>query len=100
MAIFRKINFGLSKTRNKMAGAIDDMLDSFDSFEEDLYTELEEILVTGIDDDLHPSALATLCKCPYDIISFNPGLFNHKYTHQLKEFLHHGYLSLKIIGSW
>ena len=45
MAIFRKINFGLSKTRNKMAGAIDDMLDSFDSFEEDLYTELEEILV-------------------------------------------------------
>ena len=28
-----------------MAGAIDDMLDSFDSFEEDLYTELEEILV-------------------------------------------------------
>lgn len=28
-----------------MAGAIDDMLDSFDSFEDDLYTELEEILV-------------------------------------------------------
>ena len=47
MAIFKKINFGLSKTRNKMAGAIDDMLDSFDSFEEDLYTELEEILVMG-----------------------------------------------------
>jgi len=47
MAIFKKINFGLSKTRNKMSGAIDDMLDSFDSFEEDLYTELEEILVMG-----------------------------------------------------
>ncbi|MBR5411012.1 MAG: signal recognition particle-docking protein FtsY [Clostridia bacterium] len=47
MAIFKKINFGLSKTRNKMAGAIDDMLDAFDSFEEDLYTELEEILVMG-----------------------------------------------------
>lgn len=45
MGIFSKINFGLSKTRNKMAGAIDDMLDSFDSFEDDLYTELEEILV-------------------------------------------------------
>lgn len=28
-----------------MSGAIDDMLDSFDSFEDDLYTELEEILV-------------------------------------------------------
>ena len=47
MSIFSKINFGLSKTRNKMNGAIDDMLDSFDSFEEDLYTELEEILVMG-----------------------------------------------------
>ena len=47
MALFKKINFGLSKTRNKMAGAIDDMLDAFDSFEEDLYTELEEILVMG-----------------------------------------------------
>lgn len=45
MGIFNKINFGLSKTRNKMSGAIDDMLDSFDSFEDDLYTELEEILV-------------------------------------------------------
>ena len=47
MSIFSKINFGLSKTRNKMSGAIDDMLDSFDSFEDDLYTELEEILVMG-----------------------------------------------------
>ena len=47
MSIFSKINFGLSKTRNKMNGAIDDMLDSFDSFEDDLYTELEEILVMG-----------------------------------------------------
>ena len=47
MGIFSKINFGLSKTRNKMSGAIDDMLDSFDSFEDDLYMELEEILVMG-----------------------------------------------------
>ena len=41
MGIFSKINFGLSKTRNKMNNAIDDMLDSFDGFEDDLYTELE-----------------------------------------------------------
>ena len=47
MGIFKKINFGLSKTRNKMAGAIDDMLDSFDEINDDLYTELEEILVMG-----------------------------------------------------
>lgn len=45
MGIFGKTNKGLFKTRNKMAGAIDDMLDAFDSFEDDLYTELEEILV-------------------------------------------------------
>ena len=47
MGIFKKINFGLTKTRNKMAGAIDDMLDSFDEITEDLYIELEEILVMG-----------------------------------------------------
>ena len=47
MGLFNKINHGLSKTRNKMSGAIDDMLDSFDSFEDDLFTELEEILVMG-----------------------------------------------------
>lgn len=43
--IFKKFNFGLKKTRNKMAGAIDEMLDSFDTFEDDLFVELEEILV-------------------------------------------------------
>ena len=47
MGIFKKINFGLTKTRNKMAGAIDDMLDSFDEVTDDLYQELEEILVMG-----------------------------------------------------
>ena len=47
MGIFKKINFGLTKTRNKMAGAIDDMLNSFDEVTDDLYTELEEILVMG-----------------------------------------------------
>ncbi len=47
MGIFSKINFGLGKTRNKMSGAIDEMLDSFDSFEDDLFIELEEILVMG-----------------------------------------------------
>ena len=48
MGIFKKINIGLTKTRNKMAGAIDDMLDSFDEeVTDDLYQELEEILVMG-----------------------------------------------------
>lgn len=45
MGIFKKINFGLTKTRNKMSGAINDMLDGFDEITDDLYQELEEILV-------------------------------------------------------
>lgn len=47
VGIFSKINFGLKKTRDKMSGAIDDLLDSFDALSDDLYTELEEILVMG-----------------------------------------------------
>ena len=47
MGIFSKINFGLTKTRNKMAGAIDDLFDDVDEFTDDLYAELEEILVMG-----------------------------------------------------
>lgn len=45
MGIFSKINFGLTKTRNKMAGAIDDLLDSVGEITDDLYSELEELLV-------------------------------------------------------
>ena len=48
MGIFKKINFGLTKTRNKMAGAIDEMLDSLDEINEDLYMQLEEIQITDI----------------------------------------------------
>ena len=36
MGIFSKINFGLTKTRNKMAGAIDDLLDSVGEINDDL----------------------------------------------------------------
>lgn len=45
MGIFSKINFGLTKTRNKMSGAIDDLFDSTEEITDDLYAELEEILV-------------------------------------------------------
>ncbi len=45
MGIFSKINFGLTKTRNKMAGAIDDLFDGAEEITDDLYAELEEILV-------------------------------------------------------
>ena len=45
MGIFSKINFGLTKTRNKMSGAIDDLFDSAEEITDDIYAELEEILV-------------------------------------------------------
>ena len=47
MGIFSKINFGLSKTRNKMAGAIDSLFADGGEITDDLYAELEEILVMG-----------------------------------------------------
>lgn len=45
MGLFRKYNKGLSKTRGKMSGAMEEMLDSFDDINDDLFIELEEILV-------------------------------------------------------
>ena len=47
MVIFKKINFGLRKTRNNMSGAIDNVLDSYTSIDEELFDELEEALVMG-----------------------------------------------------
>ena len=47
MGIFKKINFGLRKTRNNVSGAIDNVLDSYTSIDEELFDELEEALVMG-----------------------------------------------------
>ncbi|MBS7360551.1 MAG: signal recognition particle-docking protein FtsY [Oscillospiraceae bacterium] len=47
MGIFSKINLGLRKTRNNMSGAIDNVLDSYTSIDEELFDELEEALVMG-----------------------------------------------------
>ncbi len=47
MGVFKKINFGLRKTRNNMTGAIDNVLDSYTSIDEELFDELEEALVMG-----------------------------------------------------
>ena len=45
MGIFKKINFGLRKTRNNVSGAIDNVLDSYTSIDQELFDELEEALV-------------------------------------------------------
>lgn len=47
MGIFKKFSMGLKKTRDSMAGAIDNMLHSYKDIDDELYEELEEILVMG-----------------------------------------------------
>lgn len=47
MGIFKKFSMGLKKTRDSMAGAIDNMLHSYKDIDDELYEDLEEILVMG-----------------------------------------------------
>lgn len=47
MGFFKKIKDGLKKTRNAVVGQIDSMLKSFTKIDEDLFEELEELLVMG-----------------------------------------------------
>ena len=45
MGFFSKISQGLKKTRDSLAGAIDSMLGAFTKIDEELFEELEEILI-------------------------------------------------------
>ena len=47
MGLFNKIKEGLKKTRNAVMGQIDIMLKSFTKIDEELFEELEELLVMG-----------------------------------------------------
>lgn len=47
MGLFSKIKEGLKKTRDKVVGQIDSMLKSFTKIDEELFEELEELLVMG-----------------------------------------------------
>ena len=47
MRLFKKFNLGLKKTRESMAGAIENMLHGYKDIDESLYDDLEEILVMG-----------------------------------------------------
>lgn len=47
MGFFNKIKEGLKKTRNVVMGQIDSMLKSFTKIDEELFEELEELLVMG-----------------------------------------------------
>ena len=47
MGFFNKIKEGLKKTRDSVVGQIDSMLKSFTKIDEELFEELEELLVMG-----------------------------------------------------
>ncbi len=47
MGLFSKIRDGLKKTRTAVVGQIDSMLGSFTKIDDELYEELEELLVMG-----------------------------------------------------
>ena len=45
MGIFAKIKAGLKKTRESISSSIESMLHSFTSIDEELFEELEELLI-------------------------------------------------------
>ena len=58
MGIFNKIKQGLKKTRDSVIGQIDSMLKSFTKIDEELFEELEELLVMG---DVGVSTAEEIC---------------------------------------
>ena len=46
MGFFSKIGEGLKKTRNSLSSAVNNVLKSFTKIDEELFEELEEILIT------------------------------------------------------
>lgn len=56
MGFFNKISEGLKKTRNSITDAVNGMLSNFTKIDEDLFEELEEILITcdiGVESSMH-----------------------------------------------
>ena len=54
MGFFKKLSQGLKKTRDSISGAVGSMLSAFTRIDEDLFEELEEILVMS-DIGIHTS---------------------------------------------
>ena len=66
MGLFEKFNKGLRKTRNSMSGAIDVMLHGKNEIDEDLYEELEEILIMG---DVGMNTAGEICEKLRDYVA-------------------------------
>ena len=58
MGFFSKIKEGLKKTRDNVVGQIDSMLKSFTKIDDELFEELEELLVMG---DVGMSTASKIC---------------------------------------
>lgn len=59
MGLFSKIGAGLKKTRDSLVGSVNGMLRSFTRIDEELFEELEEILVMG---DVGATTAAHICE--------------------------------------
>ena len=59
MGLFSKIGAGLKKTRDSLIGSVNGMLRSFTRIDEELFEELEEILVMG---DVGAATAAHICE--------------------------------------
>ena len=66
MGLFEKFNKGLRKTRNSMSGAIDTMLHGKNEIDDELYEELEEILIMG---DVGMNTAAEICEKLRDYVA-------------------------------
>ena len=59
MGFFSKIGKGLQKTRDSLMGTVNSLLHSFAKIDEELFEELEEILITG---DVSVTAATDICE--------------------------------------
>jgi fused signal recognition particle receptor len=66
LGIFKKFNFGLKKTRESMSGAIDAALSENEDITDQLYDDLEEILIMG---DVGMNTSAEICDRLRDYVS-------------------------------
>ncbi len=64
--IFKKFNFGLKKTRDSLSGAIDDVISENEDITDQLYDDLEEILIMG---DVGMNTSAEICERLRDYVS-------------------------------
>ena len=59
MGFFSKIGAGLKKTRDSIMGSVNSMLHAFTKIDEELFEELEEILIMG---DVGAPTSARICE--------------------------------------